>query len=189
MDPNKQKKHSTVGIISLILLFVIIISAAGLFWLYKIERSAAKESTNPLTGVIPGGATTGGASGSGITAFYDRLKSLYDSYKTDAQKKSNSDSKSGGGSTSGSSTGGTATGVGGTGEGGVLDTDVPWREEGEPDLDYSNLEVRACGAAVKGPPTETIGTAEFEQAYQDYLVWIDTDCRAAYAEAGKEYPF
>jgi hypothetical protein len=188
MDPNTEKKHSTLGIMALVLLFVILVAAGGLFWLYKIERSVAKESKNPLSGVLSGGTATDKTSGSGITSFYDRAKALYESYKTDAQKKPSSGSKSGGGSTSGSS-GGESTGVGGMGQGGALDTDVPWREEGEPDLDYSNLEVRACGAAVKEPPTDTIGTDEFEQAYQDWLGWIDVDCRAAYAEAGKEYPF
>lgn len=72
---------------------------------------------------------------------------------------------------------------------GPLDTDVPWREEGEPDLDYSNLVVRACGASIKGPPEISPDQETFEQEYQEYLDWVTEDCQAAYREAGQEPPF
>lgn len=198
---NTVKLEGSVQITALILLIVMIACVGGVLVLFRIERSMAKRnattSTDAKSTVAVISATPGATAGSGITAFQDRLKAVFDSYKTDTKKRTTPSKKSGGGSVAKPSSNEQTDpisvdgweGIGGVGQSGVLDTDVPWREEGESDLDYSYKEVRACGAAVKEPPTQAIGTTEFEQAYHDYLAWIDADCRAAYDEAGKDYPF
>jgi len=180
-----NKKNSTSLIVAIILAFIIIVGLVGTFLLYKIEKNlSGKYKLTNSAYDVPTSIST-------LQEFFDRLKSPYSNVQSVTPTPSSPATKPKSGSTSNqdSSSEGESSGIGGIGESGVLDTDVPWREEGEPDLDYSYLEVRACGAAIKGPPEIGENQQELEQAYHDYLAWTTEDCRAAYREAGKEPPF
>lgn len=187
------KKSNLLKIIAVVLLVLILLGAGGLFWLYKIESTLAKNYQKSTGSNIQNGiGNLNGATApakSWADEFMERIKLLYNG-ATGNNTKSSDKTKSGGTSTQSTGGGsGTATSGAGLGQPGPLDTDVPWREEGEPDLDYSYQEVRACGAVIKGPPEISDDPEQFNQEYQEYLAWIDQDCRNAYAEAGKPYPF
>ena len=189
------KKTNPIKTIAIVLFVLIIVGAGGLFWLYRTEKKMAKNYADTAGNISTNNAgslnSTATAAKSWVDGFNERLKSLYNNLtnnntKTPDKSKNNS---SGGSGTSSGSGSGNSTGTAGIGQPGPLDTDVPWREEGEADPDYSYKEVRACGALVKGPPEISSDTEQFNQEYQEYLAWIEQDCRDAYSEAGKEYPF
>lgn len=186
-DPATKKSNGIV-IIAIILFIIILLGAGGLFWLYRVERLLAddyKNQTGKTVSTLLETSNSDGSSESWMAGFYERIKSLYGN---SSNNSSNTKDKTNTGSTSNTPTsnGNVSSPTQGAGP---LDTDVPWREEGEPDPDYSYKEVRACGATIKGPPEISDNPEQFNQEYQEYLAWIDQDCKDAYAEAGKPYPF
>lgn len=184
-----NKKSNRLGIVVIILFIAIILGAGGLFWLHKIENTQSdnykKQANNTLQ--VESNTQVSSSNKSWATEFYERLVNLYGGANTGNTKNDSAKNKSKNGATTNTSS--TTSKPSTNTDTGALDTDVPWREEGEPDLDYSYQEVRECGAAIKGPPEISDNQEQFEAEYHEYLAWIDQDCRDAYAEAGKPYPF
>lgn len=181
MQKNTNKQNSA-KVIAVILMILIVAGVGGLIWLYITKSTLESKVISQInqktkTTTVP-------------TATPTVLPTAAPCATTTAKNKIKSNSASDLGSSSDTDPGESEkANAGGIGESGVLDTDVPWREEGEPDLDYSYKEVRACGALIKGPPEISSDQAEFEKNYNDYLAWVEEDCRAAYREAGRDYPF